>query len=624
MRRYRVLILVAALALFPAGCASTQTKPPPTGSATGRAEGPAMAARVTAREGKTPAPVSEEGEHRHKSTHDFEDDAVSGDLSKPEGGYAEPPPAEKTVSPAGRASRKRGHRRPRSAGVKAGSADDNLQFGAFLQFLAENARRGLPCDVSERIIVKVLDKNGRPLPDADIAVRDGDQVLLRRRSYADGRALVFPSESPALRSQSARLVVEVGQARRSLPLSGERHRLEVKFDFARPREEPVPLDVAFVLDTTGSMGDELARLKQTIEYIHFQITHFEPRPDVRFGMVLYRDRGDEYRTRVVPFTADMKEFVRRLATVRAGGGGDTPEDVQEALRQAMWKLDWRPRGVKIAFLVGDAPPHLDYGQEVTYVDAMHRAAELGIKIATIGASGLDRQGELVWRQLAQYTMAPFVFLTYGESGDSEGSPSTVSHHVGSNWVAENLDAIVVRLIKLELGYYGSKVSPGVEDYFLAEASSSRPAGEVLEDLFSQSVRQLVDYCVQRIEPATPTVVLPLQVDRKVPRLVRQAVQQLQNRLALGLAHNGRFQLVERQDLPKLLATISEQFSSKYDEGKVAELGKLVPAKLAVFSRLGSGAAGRLEMLVKLVRLQTGEILSLSLLKIDPKLLSAAP
>ncbi|RME28258.1 MAG: VWA domain-containing protein [Deltaproteobacteria bacterium] len=396
--------------------------------------------------------------------------------------------------------------------------------------------------------------------------------------------------------------------------------MKFRFDFRRKLPRPVPLDIAFVLDTTGSMGDEIQKLKQTIEYINFQITHFEPRPDVRFGMVLYRDRGDDYRTRLVPFTGDFSKFVDVLSSVRAGGGGDTPEDVQEALRQAMWSLKWRTSGVKLAFLIGDAPPHLDYGQRTTYVDSMRRAAELGVKIAAIGASGLDLQGELVWRQIAQYTMAPFVFLTYGETGDSEGSPSTVSHHVGNNWVAENLDAIIVRMVKIELSHYGDRPVVAGEDYFTADSSPSQAAGQVLEELFRQAVRQLIDYCVQRIDPSTPTVVLPPVAAKEVSSLAEKAGRKLLDRLSLGLVQSGRFQLVEKADQPKVLEQLKEQFGSKYDESKVAELGRLVPARLAVFSRLDPGEKGRVEMLIKLVRLETGEILSLSLLKIDRKLL----
>jgi hypothetical protein len=112
------------------------------------------------------------------------------------------------------------------------------------------------------------------------------------------------------------------------------------------------------------------------------------------------------------------------------------------------------------------------------------------------------------------------------------------------------------------------------------------------------------------------VVLPIKFkgeQLKVPS------QKLENRLALSLVQSGKFQLVEKKDLPDLIKTLSDQYSLKYDGDKVAEMGKLIPAELAIFTHVGGGK-GRVEMLIKLVRLETGEILSLSLLKIEKGLL----
>ena len=216
-------------------------------------------------------------------------------------------------------------------------------------------------------------------------------------------------------------------------------------------------------------------------------------------------------------------------------------------------------------------------------------------------------------------MAPFVFLTYGESGDSEGTPSTVSHHVGSNWVAENLDAIIIRMVKVELAHYSPKGAQPKEDFFVAMNNPDVAADDVLEDLFRQSVKQLVNYCVLRIEPRTPTVVLPIKF---MGKKLKAPSQKLENRLALSLVQSGKFQLMEKKDLPDLIKTLSDQYSLKYDGDKVAEMGKLIPAKLAIFTHVGGGGKDRVEVLIKLVRLETGEILSLSLLKIEAGLLAA--
>ncbi|MCK7514841.1 MAG: VWA domain-containing protein [Desulfobacterales bacterium] len=154
-------------------------------------------------------------------------------------------------------------------------------------------------------------------------------------------------------------------------------RVVVKLDRPRALPAPLALDVLFVLDTTGSMGEEIERLRDTIEIVHANISAMTSRPAVRFGMVLYKDRGDEYVTEVVPFTADLQVFQAALAEVYAAGGGDTPEDLQAALEDSLKKMAWNEGGVRIAFVITDAEPHLDYDQKYTYAQAAKDARARG-------------------------------------------------------------------------------------------------------------------------------------------------------------------------------------------------------------------------------------------------------
>ena len=520
---------------------------------------------------------------------------------------ASPPPARKTTGRAPRRARPAAP--PRSPGVKAGAADDNVQFNAYLRFLSVNGHQGLDYPAHHRRVVRVVDADGRPWPGAEVDVLEGGERRAVRRTYADGRTVVFPA---AKRAEGWSVRIRAGEHESVRPL-GPKRAVEVVLAGSRPEVRPVPLDVAFILDTTGSMQDEIDQLRATLNTINFQIQHASPAPAVRYGLVLYRDVDDAYRTRITDFT-DLETFAARLAEVSAGGGDDYPEDVQAGLEQAVKGLGWREFGVKIAFLIGDAPPHLDYGQSFTYLDAARVAAERGIKIATIGATGLDRLGELVWRQIAQQTMAPFVFLTHGEKGDAEGSPSSVSHHVGANWVAEDLDAIVIRMVKAELAHWRPRGAPRRDDYFVARSAAGRPSEQILEELFRRSAQQLVDYAVESIDAGTPTVVLPLK-DADPGR-----GRSLERRLAIGLSRQGRFQLVEEARRTDMLRVVADQMALAYDESRMVEVGKLIPARLAVLGAVDEPGSGSLELLVKLVRLETGEVLSLSLLKIDDGLL----
>lgn len=525
--------------------------------------------------------------------------------------------ASKAAGSAAKARKKRPAPRPTrratpsSPGVKAGAADDNLQFNAFVRFNEENGKLGLAHIIDDRIVVEVVDRKGRPVSGARVLV-DGTP---RRITYADGRALLHPRRWGV--GPQASLAIEGAGSRVESNLgSAKGRKIQVRLAADRGRFDAVPLDVAFILDTTGSMGDELTKLRDTLDVITFQISHMKPQPRLRLGMVLYRDRGDAYVTRVVPMTSDLKKFESALAKVSAGGGGDTPEDLQAGLEVALHQLKWRQEGLRLAFVVGDAPPHLDYGQQFTYVDALEEAASRAIKITTIGASGLDRRGELIWRQLAQATMAPFVFLTYGESGNSEGSPSTVSHHVGSNWVAADLDAIIVKMVKVELSHFSDRGLEPRDDWFSATSHPDKPADDVLEELFERSMKQLVDYAVEPLKARTPTVLLPLSMRVKARK---EARSKLERRLALGLSRKGEFQLLETEKQGEILEALADQMSLAYDEEKMVKAGKLLPAELAVLGQVGGGDPGQLEMLLKLVRLETGEVLSLSLLKIDEKL-----
>ena len=536
-------------------------------------------------------------------------DAESGRGAGSKAGAAPAPaPARPKPTPRPEVAPPRRRSPPSSPGVKAGAADDNLQFNAFLKFSEDNRNRGLPHVVRDRVVLQVRDQRGRPVAGARVVV-DGQS---RRVTYADGRTLLHPQRWGV--GSQADIVVEAEGVRATSNLGAARSRkLDVTLPADRGRFDGVPLDIAFILDTTGSMGDELTKLRDTLDVITFQISQMSPRPRLRLGMVLFRDKGDDYVTRTVPFTPDLARFKAALRTVRAGGGGDTPEDVQSGLRIALQELNWGGEGLRLAFLVGDAPPHLDYQQKYSYVDALEEAAQRGIKITTIGASGLDRQGELVWRQLAQATMAPFVFLTYGESGDSEGSPSTVSHHVGSNWVAADLDAIIVKMVKVELSHFSDRGFEPSTDWFSADGHPERPSEDVLKELFDRAMKQLVDYAVEPLARSTPTVLLPLSATDVG---AEKSIERLSRWLSLGLARKPEFQLLEADRKADLLKALAQQMSQAYDESKVAEVGKLVPAKLAVLGQVGPGEPGRLEMLVKLVRIETGEVLSLSLLKVD--------
>lgn len=169
----------------------------------------------------------------------------------------------------------------------------------------------------------------------------------------------------------------------------------------REGERPPEIEVVFVLDTTGSMGGLIEGAKRKIWSIANDIADTEPTPQIRFGLVGFRDRGDEYVTRRFDLTDDLDLIYTELMNFTANGGGDGPESVNQALHEAVEKIQWSPRDdvLKIIFLVGDSPPHMDYQDDVPFPDTCRAAVERNLIINTLQCGG-NRETTEIWKKIA--------------------------------------------------------------------------------------------------------------------------------------------------------------------------------------------------------------------------------
>lgn len=341
---------------------------------------------------------------------------------------------------------------PAASLLTAGEVDDNAQWDDYLLYLRDyTGPTVLAIDISERHQIWVKNEQGQPLPGLLIAIEANGQEVARLRTHSDGRAYFFPRALPPnAQASEYRLMVE-NQAQIIVPAGSSQR--EWQMTIASPAQsQSVKLDILFLIDTTGSMADEIQQLKDNIQSIASQIAALPSRPEVRFAMTIYRDRGDEYLTRTFDFTPDVNFFAEGLAQVQANGGGDTPEDLNEALFRAIHAPEWRvENSVSLIFLVADAAPHLDYAdQEASYALQVMEAAERGIKIIPIASSGLDSQGEYIFRQLAQITGGRFVFLTYGsEAAGTTGSETTMTV---DEYTVSALDDLIVQIVEEELSF----------------------------------------------------------------------------------------------------------------------------------------------------------------------------
>ena len=352
--------------------------------------------------------------------------------------------------------------------LKAGEVDDNQRWQEYLDFVEEY--RGPPVhatNLSNRQIITVLDRQGNPVPNAQVNISrrsDGTGATLTKRTYADGRTMFFPLEGldpgMAMRNDgqtAGELSITVrrdGFTRtiRIVPETAMEH--EIALEGTMTYGLDFPLDVVFLIDSTGSMADEIHRIKANLESIARQVSNLPANPDLRFGMVSYRDRGDEYVTRLYPFDGNVRRFSEAIQNLEANGGDDYPESLNQALHEAVNEMGWRENAIRLIFLIADAPPHLDYPQDKDYATEMMRAQEKGIKVFSVASSGLDKQGEYIFRQIAQQTMGKFLFILYptGPGGGLE------TPHDVEQYSIDRLDSLIVKLIEEEL----AKLRTGVE------------------------------------------------------------------------------------------------------------------------------------------------------------------
>ena len=342
--------------------------------------------------------------------------------------------------------------RPVPGPVTAGMVDDNADFTSYLAFRNRTRVAHRPRDVRERYLLEVKDPRGRGIADAEVAVQSATGHAMWARTDAAGRIWLHPNAFDPERSGQYQIAVRkhgrhaFGQLTR-----GQKSTVEIVLD-ARPSEPRAKLDLVFLIDATGSMADEIDKLKATLRSISAEVSRLPSQPDLCFGLVAYRDKGDAFLVRSHDFTNDVGGFLQgALYPLQAAAGGDYPEAMNEAFHETVHNLSWRGEGAtRLVVLLADAPPHLDYGGPY-YDDDLLAALGKGIKVFSVGASGLDKQGEFIQRQIAQYTGGRFVFLTYAQAHDPASGPGRETVHDVTNYSVDTLDRLIVRLVSEELG-----------------------------------------------------------------------------------------------------------------------------------------------------------------------------
>lgn len=214
--------------------------------------------------------------------------------------------------------------------------------------------------------------------------------------------------------------------------------------FAAPPGKKETLDVSLVIDTTGSMGDEITYLQTEFIALSDSIFAKYPNAQQRWSLVLYRDTEDDYVVRWFDFRSDPDEFQEKLAEQAAGGGGDFPEAPDMALSKAA-DLSWRADDTtaRLAFWVADAPHHDN--NAAAMAGGIRALKDLGVAVYPVASSGVDELTELSMRSAAQLTGGRYLFLT-----DDSGVGGTHKEPTIPCYYVTKLDRAILRMVDVAL------------------------------------------------------------------------------------------------------------------------------------------------------------------------------
>jgi hypothetical protein len=332
--------------------------------------------------------------------------------------------------------------------LTAGDYDDVLNPGLYADYLEKTrdtwdlADKDLPfVDADARITVKITDRAGKPMPFAEVRLATpGGKEMFHLTTGAAGTVYLYPGFDAIEAGTRLRVGTSGGLPNATRALTKADIAASSTITLALPGEAPKiqKMDVLLTLDATGSMTDEMGYLQAELESIFRRIKSAHPGVDLRAGLIVYRDVGDEYVTRTFAFTGKFDDFRKHLAAQSAYDGGDMPEAMDAALTDGL-KFDWREDAVKVNLLVADAPPH-DEDISKTWDSALMSRVE-GIHIVPVAASGVDPTAEFVMRAMAQATGGRYLFLT-----DDSGVGNAHAEPDVDCYVVTRLNGLVERVL----------------------------------------------------------------------------------------------------------------------------------------------------------------------------------
>lgn len=302
-------------------------------------------------------------------------------------------------------------------------------------------------------MVDVTVKNGNTkLFGASVELLNEDQeVIYKSITNANGIAYLFP-KSDELESISNITIKHTDQTV-SQPYQYSTDNNTITIDIAANNTHQDVIEIMFVIDTTGSMGDEISYLITEIDFVISEAKESNPTSTIKLALLFYRDKSDSYVTKYFDFTTNINDQKSNLSKQSASGGGDFEEAVDVALDEAVsknWSVD---NTTKLLFHVLDAPPHYTQENMSKYYQAIYNASQKGIRMIPVASSGIDKYTEYLLRNEAMMTGGSYVFITDDSGIGEDHIEASVDEKV-----VEYLNHLLIRLInEYHTGIAGEKI-----------------------------------------------------------------------------------------------------------------------------------------------------------------------